>query len=34
YCVVERATGAFISTAVRTIGKELVRRLLGSLRKR
>lgn len=31
--VVEKATDAFISTAVRTIGRELVRGLLGSLRK-
>lgn len=32
--VVEKATDAFISTTVRTIGRELVRGLLGSLRKR
>ncbi|MGT2808641.1 DUF853 domain-containing protein [Streptococcus iniae] len=32
--VVEKATDAFISTAVRTIGRELVRGLLGSLKKR
>lgn len=32
--VVEKATDAFISTAVRTIGRELVRGLMGSLRKR
>ncbi|EFR43450.1 hypothetical protein STRPS_1580 [Streptococcus pseudoporcinus LQ 940-04] len=31
--VVEKATDAFISTTVRTIGRELVRGLLGSLRK-
>ncbi|WP_219963707.1 DUF853 domain-containing protein, partial [Streptococcus pyogenes] len=29
-----KATDAFISTTVRTIGRELVRGLLGSLRKR
>lgn len=31
--VVEKATDAFISTAVRTIGRELVRGIMGSLRK-